>query len=327
METKMKTKIETQNRYTDSGNVYKLKYWIQDFNIEPNGLYRNSSEGAGKIFEKIYKKICIHNPKSTEHPLKILSLNPSEWAREYLKKHPEHIDYYWLSQNPSHWAYDILRKNPSKIDWFVFVKNPAVWAEKLVRWKIGYSRNCTTLDLPQLFTNPAEWAGRIVQIFSMKPVWYLLCENPGEWAGVLMNENLDKINWFHLCKNPGEWARELLEKNVDKIDYPQLIYNPAKWAWNLFIKQNNILGQDWHMISHHSCAWVVEELKNNPRKINWHPLSKNPHIFEYDYVFLRERCWKTFGEELMQVCFHPRNLSKFSDWGYDSGLEEDLDEE
>ena len=309
--------------YTNSRNIYRLKSWIQESQINPDGLYRNPSEGAGKLFETFLKNRNI--PNSNNHPLKILSANPSEWAREYLRKHPEHIDYFWLCTNPAHWADEILRKNPSKIDWYSLAKNPADWAEFPLKLK---SWSCT-LDLPNLFKNPAEWAGRIVKETSMKPVWHLVCENPGEWAGILMNENLSKIIWNHLCRNPAEWAREILLKNPDKIDDQELKMNPAKWAWELLISRKNaddVVFQHWNrdMIYHHPCAWVVEELEKNVGIINWHPFSKNPHIFEYDYAFLHERMWKTFGEELMQVRFHPRNLSKFSDWGYDSGLEDDF---
>lgn len=309
--------------YTNSRNIYRLKPWIQESQINPDGLYRNPSEGAGKLFETFLKNRRI--PNSNNHPLKILSANPAEWAREYLRKHPEHIDYFWLCTNPAHWADEILRKNTSKIDWYSLAKNPADWAEFPLKLK---SWSCT-LDLPNLFKNPAEWAGRIVKENGMKPVWHLVCENPGEWAGVMMNENLSKIIWNHLCRNPAEWAREILLKNPDKIDDQELKMNPAKWAWELLISRKNAVDpvfQNWNrdMIYHHPCAWVVEELEKCVGSINWHPFSKNPHIFEYDYPFLHERMWKTFGEELMQVRFHPRNLSKFSDWGYDSGLEEDF---
>ena len=317
--------------YTDSRNILRVKPWIPESQINPDGLYRNPSEGAGKLFETMAMK-NRPIPNSNNHPLKILALNPAEWARDYLRKHPEHIDYFWLSANPAQWAEQILRKNPSKIDWYSLGKNTADWAEHFVRWKLKSNGNKGTFDLPNLFKNPAEWAGRFVKENGMKPVWYLVCENPGEWAGVLVNENLDKINWLYLCRNPAEWAREILMKNPGKIDDQELKMNPAKWAWELLSARKNVdlvVFQYWNrdMISHHPCAWVVEELEKNVGSINWHPFSKNPHIFEYDYQFLRERCWNTFGEELMQVCFHPRNLSKFSDWGYDSGLEEDLDEE
>lgn len=319
--------------YTDSRNIYRLKPWIHESQIEHDGLYRNPSEGAGKLFETFLKNRYIRN--SDDHPLKILSANPSEWAREYLRKHPEHIDYYWLCTNQAHWARKILRKNPSKIDWYSLVKNPADWVEHFVLWKIKVSGKTFAWNFSNLFENPAEWAGKFVKENAMKPVWYLLCENPGEWAGVMMNENLDKISWNRLCRNPAEWAREILMKNPGKIDDQELKMNPAKWAWDLLNSRKNaddVVYQHWNrdMIYHHPCAWVVEELEKNVGGINWHnwhPFSKNPHIFEYDYQFLRERCWNTFGEELMQVCFHPRNLSKFSDWGYDSGLEEEFEDE
>ena len=41
--------------YTDSRNIYRLKPWIQESQINPDGLYRNPSEGAGKLFETFLK--------------------------------------------------------------------------------------------------------------------------------------------------------------------------------------------------------------------------------------------------------------------------------
>ena len=79
----------------------------------------------------------------------------------------------------------------------------------------------------------------------------------------------------------------------------------------------------WDYLSSKPCA--IELLKNNPLKINWAPLSKNPHIFTYDYDKMRENCL-LFKEDLMKERFHPRNLYKFSSWGHNGGIDEEEDE-
>jgi hypothetical protein len=67
-------------------------------------------------------------------------------------------------------------------------------------------------------------------------------------------------------------------------------------------------------------------MEKNRNGIHWSSLSQNPHIFTYDYEFLRQRMHGTIAEELIQNRFHPRNLSKFTGWGFEIFEEEDLSE-
>jgi len=71
-----------------------------------------------------------------------------------------------------------------------------------------------------------------------------------------------------------------------------------------------------------SSEWVIDIMEKNRFRIRWTGLSRNPHIFTINYVFLHERLWNTFGKELMQNRFHPRNISKFADWGFESGYDD-----
>jgi len=41
----------------------------------------------------------------------------------------------------------------------------------------------------------------------------------------------------------------------------------------------------------------------------------NPYIFKYDYIQMKENCM-LFKEDLIKNRFHPRNISKFKDWGF-----------
>lgn len=47
----------------------------------------------------------------------------------------------------------------------------------------------------------------------------------------------------------------------------------------------------------------------------WYKLGSNPNIFVYDYESMKRRSM-IFVEELMQKCFHPKNIKKFTSWGY-----------
>jgi hypothetical protein len=46
--------------------------------------------------------------------------------------------------------------------------------------------------------------------------------------------------------------------------------------------------------------------------------SKNPNIFTYDYKLIKENMKKSgIAEELMSVIFHPKNMNKWKDWGFE----------
>ena len=99
---------------------------------------------------------------------------------------------------------------------------------------------------------------------------------------------LDNIHWDHLCKNPSEGAIQLLEKNQNKINWSRLCENPSEGA-----------------------MWLLEK---NQDKIDWHWLSQNLYIFKYDYIQMKQNRM-LFKEDLIKNRFHPRNISKFRDWG------------
>ena len=108
-----------------------------------------------------------------------------------------------------------------------------------------------------------------------------LSSNPR--AGAYLERNPEKIDWSFLSNNPD--AIEILEKNQDKIDWFQLSKNTA----------------------------AMELLEANQDKIEWDQLSMNYGIFVYDYASMT----RPFTEELMQNRFHPKNIGKFEDWGYE----------
>ena len=54
------------------------------------------------------------------------------------------------------------------------------------------------------------------------------------------------------------------------------------------------------------------------KKINYIFLSMNPNIFSVDYKFLTQRIFDTgVAEGIIMERFHPKNMDKFVDWGYD----------
>jgi hypothetical protein len=89
-------------------------------------------------------------------------------------------------------------------------------------------------------------------------------------------------------------AISLLKKNQNKINWDFLSSNPN----------------------------AIELLKENKNKINWYFFSKNPNIFTYDYKKMKEAMQNSgIAEELMSVIFHPKNMNKWIDWGFNEHQE------
>ena len=66
-------------------------------------------------------------------------------------------------------------------------------------------------------------------------------------------------------------------------------------------------------------------LEQNIHKIDWFSLSGNPSIFEYDYQAMKDRIYGSgICEELMANRFHPSNMHKFGDWGFEDMLPPDI---
>jgi hypothetical protein len=132
--------------------------------------------------------------------------------------------------------------------------------------------------------------------------WFELSENPS--AIYLLEQNLDKIDWYQLSKNPN--AIHLLEQHQDKINWYNLSKNPG--AIHLIKK-----------------GFEENKIPKNNIKYWWNSLLLNPSIFTctYDYDKIRAHCL-VFKEGIIKNRFHPRNIHKFTSWGYEdfSDLEE-----
>jgi hypothetical protein len=105
----------------------------------------------------------------------------------------------------------------------------------------------------------------------------------------MIEKNLDKIHWDKLSMNPN--AINILEKNLDKVDWIELSENPN----------------------------AIHILEKNLDKVSWDGLSENSNIFEYDYKEIKNTLYNDNGfvEELMMNRFHPSNMDKWYDWGFD----------
>jgi hypothetical protein len=91
-----------------------------------------------------------------------------------------------------------------------------------------------------------------------------------------------------LVANPN--AVHLLEENPDKVDWISLSANPNAG----------------HM------------LEQNLDKVDWEVLSGNPCIFGYDYDAIKRTFYESgIAEGIMADRFHPKNMAKWEEWGFD----------
>jgi len=79
---------------------------------------------------------------------------------------------------------------------------------------------------------------------------------------------------------------------------------------------------DWTTLSENPNAIPI--LEKNLDKVDWTQLSENPNIFEYDYVAMKNRIYKSgIAEDLMKNRFHPMNMSRWGKWGHDSVFDDE----
>ena len=73
---------------------------------------------------------------------------------------------------------------------------------------------------------------------------------------------------------------------------------------------------NWRNLSRNPNA--IHLLEQNQDKIDWSMFSGNLSIFEYDYQAMRSHMYNSdFFRELMANRFHPDNMHKFGDWGFE----------
>jgi hypothetical protein len=60
---------------------------------------------------------------------------------------------------------------------------------------------------------------------------------------------------------------------------------------------------------------AIHLLEKNQDKINWNYLSKNPNIFELDYIKMSEKKIRIIIEELMKDVWHPERIIRYLELG------------
>ena len=322
---------ESNNKYCDITNLYKLKPSIAPMYYNGNinnlrELCKNECEGTRKYIEQNIDNLNFSCWRD-------LCLNPSGWAGEILYKNLHKIDCFNLNQNPAFWVSRILHNYPEKILHYSLSSNSADWAVDFLRKNIDL--NELKLDIKMLHLNTSEWAHEFIKTWALENYeYYMLCENQSEWAGKIVKEHIDFMyeqfdnhyipiiiaDWRNLCVNPAKWAGEIMREHFEEILWSSLSTNPSEWARELLMQYPDKI--DWFWLHSNKSKWAFQLLEEKQR-ISLNTILSSEEIFTIDYEFLRERMMNTFGEELIQKQFHPKNIPKFEGWGMESGYSND----
>ena len=141
-----------------------------------------------------------------------------------------------------------------------------------------------------------------IQEHSEKIYWSALSQNPHPGALQWLRLNPEEIHWHRLSQNSHPDALKLLRLNPENIDWCWLSRNSNPDALALMQE---------HFIN------AKESAKDD--NIEWCWLSANPNIFTYNYEAMKQS-HMDLKQELMETMFHPKNIPKFSSWGYNRNL-------
>ena len=309
-----------ENCYTNI--PYKLLDWIPEEKLDYNHLSLNPRA----------LKIIKNNIDKANWRL----LSKNECAVELLENNKKLIDWSFLPLNPG--AINLIEKELSKLDNFdlknmrydqqgmpilsdvMLIDDLRLVAcnrnRKVIDLLLKYCKilNCHELNFAicnVLYTNPSAYDVKN-EFGTLHPIvrWILLSNNPAAISE--LEKNLDKVDWNLLSENDA--AIDILENNLDKVDFDMLSKNDAA----IHILENNLDKVDWDLLCKNRAAMPI--LKKNKNKICWACISENPSIFTIDYEYLKVKMKETIASDLMANRFHPKNMYKWNDWGFDDYL-------
>jgi len=324
-------------------NIIDISYFDNLYNLHDDFIESLSSNpNAIQILEKIsgenYEKLSWYN----------LSINPK--AINIIKKNKDKIIWDYLSSNPN--AIDLIVEQIEK-DNILEDLQPAKKIKKSFSFGntelsfigIGYSipknyipyKNIGEINWEKLSSNIN--AVHILEKNVHKIDWNMLSSNIN--AINIIEKNLNKISWDILSSNIN--AIKLLKKNLDKINWKRLSLNPnaikifddinfenlsnKKLYYEYLIKINYLIKVGNKYKPNFNCNHYNTIKIFDPEGTLGIPILKGlrghflNNIFEVNYKLLKDRMESTIGEELMKVMFHPKNINKFHDWGFETEVE------
>jgi hypothetical protein len=227
------------------------------------------------------------------------------------------------------WDYNRLTEN-HRISWKIIAGNPSKpWNYRIlskdpkITWRIVCSNPNKPWDYKGLSKNP-------------NITWDIVCAHPEKnwnYDCLSMNSN---ITWDIVCANPDKpWDYSGLSQNVN-ITWDIVHTNMDKpWNYTFLSKNPNIT---WDIVCANNVPWNFYFYGMNPTitidivETTYMILYVNAELVKNMFVKMRIEYYRkviklyfvTFVfEELMQKCFHPRNIKKFVGWGFDDGDDDD----
>jgi hypothetical protein len=293
--------------YNDIKNIYSLCDWINPELLDWEALSANPN--AITMLEQNIELI----------DWRALSGNPN--ATHILKQNQDKIHWATLSGNTDSRAILLLEQNPDKINWYILSGNESYKAVELLK------KNPERCNIYMLSKNPTaremlESSNKSDPTSKFSKLWYRLETRVEEFEDFeklekLEDLDLDSLNWMKLSINPK--AIGLLRKYPERIDMFWFASNPLCVDMLSVLlcdkyKYKYIEIKEWYLLSLNVKAEPL--LRENVEKIEWSLFSSNPSIFTINYRYLREQKSGLF-EELASNRFHPDNIHKFTQWGYD----------
>jgi hypothetical protein len=274
----------------------------------------NTHPDAEGLIDKFYNKMRVY--RSTY----ILSSNPR--AINLLKKHTQEVSFSGLLQNPNPQAVELI------VNHIDYSKNH-IWDGAFLQ-----NENCMELFIRYLHIKPELLDSRD--------------EDDRMYVRSLIR--LRKFSWYYLCLNPHPCAIKILKlfpENVNKI----IVTNPSPDAYDIIRRilvhhaETDTDGEiirtvcrntnprvlelldgyssdmyDWVRLCQNPSAIPILMREENRNKIKVTYLLKNPNIFVYNYDNMKKNT-EVFKEELMRKVWHPSNISRWLEQGFDDFLE------
>jgi len=233
--------------------------------------------------------------------------NNHRWGAMSCNPNPKVINDIYELHNVINW--DLLSANPCAIE---HLKH-AIYAMKEV---YSYRKQYITYPLSSYDDdeNPREVD------------WSALSSNPN--AMELISENPEEIDWYNLTGNPS--AIDFLLKHVKHIhwDYDNLHKNPN--AADLLIEHPEIFNDSScykivpttkavHILDNSYNQTITNNVFTNNHFYRTRQIWRMTSIFEFDYKAFTRAIYHESGlfEEFHKNRFHPKNIGKFVDWGFD----------
>ena len=311
----LKANPDKINWYKLGNNTNPLAIEMLDKNIDKEEIswhYISYNPSAVVLFEKYKDKLILFN----------VARNDNKKSVDFLKKNPELIDWPSLCQSINDttelFRTEFYEKNKHEINWsWFFMHSPNLEIIKENFHKYNHSHHLSRNEHDHVI----EWLSKE---YPNKIEWSTLSMNRSKVAIKLIEENIDKIynqiSWHSLSENPS--AINLIEKYFDKTELKKLLK-----------KSNNIdLLEEYeedYMYEIHFDALLenpnaidllnknidrVIELNSNYCDYN---ICVNPNclsvIIKYHYEDIKNHFYyNSFGKELIEWIYNPKNMDKWS---------------